>query len=82
MDSYLNATLLSIAVPEKHDQLFARARAHADSRVLAGVHYPSDLQGGQVAAAALVGALLADPRVAADFAAVRLEVRKAIMLTQ
>ncbi|AZD84276.1 putative acid phosphatase [Pseudomonas chlororaphis subsp. aureofaciens] len=82
MDSYLNATLLSIAVPEKHDELFARARAHADSRVLAGVHYPSDLQGGQIAAAALAGALLADSRIAADFAAVRQEVRKALMLAE
>lgn len=62
MDSYLNATLLSIAVPEKHGELFARAKSHADSRVLAGVHYPSDLQGGQIAAAALVAALLADSK--------------------
>ncbi|WP_048274634.1 acid phosphatase, partial [Pseudomonas aeruginosa] len=60
MDSYFKASLLSMLVPEHHDAFFARAEEHAQSRVLAGVHFPSDLEGGQTAAAALVASLLAD----------------------
>lgn len=52
MDSYFKASLLSMLVPEHHDAFFARAEEHAQSRVLAGVHFPSDLEGGQTAAAA------------------------------
>ncbi|RMS46323.1 hypothetical protein ALP65_01732 [Pseudomonas aeruginosa] len=80
MDSYFKASLLSMLVPEHHDAFFARAEEHAQSRVLAGVHFPSDLEGGQTAAAALVASLLADPAVAADFAAVREELRGALGL--
>ncbi|AWF60383.1 PAP2 superfamily protein [Pseudomonas aeruginosa] len=80
MDSYFKASLLSMLVPEHHDAFFARAEEHAQSRVLAGVHFPSDLEGGQTAAAALVASLLADPAVGADFAAVREELRGALGL--
>ena len=80
MDSYFKASLLSMLVPEHHDAFFARAEEHAQSRVLAGVHFPSDLEGGQTAAAALVASLLVDPAVAADFAAVREELRGALGL--
>ncbi|MDT4863659.1 hypothetical protein FQZ97_983770 [compost metagenome] len=78
MNAYLNATLLGMAVPAHRDALFDRAREHAGSRVIAGVHYPSDLQGGQLAATALVANLLADPQAAADFARVREEIRAAL----
>lgn len=82
MNGYLDATLLAMAVPEKRTELFARAKALAISRVIAGVHYPSDLEGGQIAAAALAARLLADPQAAADFAAVRKEIRAALNLAR
>ena len=82
MNAYLNATLLGMAVPEKRAELFDRAQEHAGSRVIAGVHYPSDLQGGQLAATALVAKLLADPQAAADFNRVREEIRAALEQTR
>ncbi|MDH4554306.1 phosphatase PAP2 family protein [Pseudomonas sp. BN417] len=82
MNAYLNATLLGMAVPEKRAELFDRAQEHAGSRVIAGVHYPSDLRGGQIAAAALVANLLSDPQAAADFALVRQEIRAAVEPTE
>ncbi len=82
MNAYLNATLLGMAVPERHAELFERAREHAGSRVIAGVHYPSDLDGGQLAAAALVANLLANPQAAADFNQVRQEIRAALEQTR
>ncbi|WP_271411369.1 acid phosphatase [Pseudomonas sp. Q1-7] len=78
MNAYLNATLLGMVLPEKRSELFERAREHADSRVIAGVHYPSDLEGGQIAAAALVASLLSDSQAAADFNRVREEIRAAL----
>ena len=49
MDSYLTAILLAQMVPEKRSALFERAASNAQSRVIAGVHYPSDLEGGKLA---------------------------------
>lgn len=78
MNGYLNATLLSMALPEKRTELFRRAQINADSRVIAGVHFPSDLEGGQISAAVLVARLLADPQAAADFESVKKEIRTAL----
>ncbi|AZD17423.1 phosphatase PAP2 family protein [Pseudomonas chlororaphis] len=78
MNGYLNATLLSMALPEKRNELFSRAQINADSRVIAGVHFPSDLEGGKISAAVLAARLLDDPRAAADFEAVKQEIRGAL----
>ncbi|AKA23112.1 acid phosphatase [Pseudomonas chlororaphis] len=80
MNGYLNATLLGMALPEKRSELFARAQINADSRVIAGVHFPSDLEGGKISAAVLVARLLDNPRAAADFEAVKQEIRGALAL--
>ena len=66
MDSYLTAILLAQMVPEKRSALFERAASNAQSRVIAGVHYPSDLEGGKLAATALAARLLANPQLQAD----------------
>ncbi|OLF52641.1 acid phosphatase [Pseudomonas chlororaphis] len=78
MNGYLNATLLSMALPEKRSELFNRAQLNADSRVIAGVHFPSDLEGGKISAAVLVARLLDDPKAAADFESVKKEIRGAL----
>lgn len=46
IDSYSKASLLGILVSEHHDVPFARAEEYAQSRVLADVHLPNDLEGG------------------------------------
>lgn len=66
MDSYLTAILLAQMVPEKRSALFERAASNAQSRVIAGVHYPSDLEGGKLAATALAARLLANPQLQAN----------------
>jgi acid phosphatase (class A) len=79
MNGYLNATLLSMVLPEKRSELFNRAQINAESRVIAGVHFPSDLEGGRVSAAVLVARLLDDPKAAADFEAVKKEIGGALV---
>ena len=55
--AYAWAAVLAEIFPEKRDELFARA-AHAGwGRVLAGVHYPTDIVAGKLLAAAVVAEL-------------------------
>jgi acid phosphatase (class A) len=74
----LMATLLADMLPEKAAQLSARGRLFGDHRVLAGVHFPSDVDAGRLCAAALAQALFMDPQFQAEFQAARSELRKAL----
>jgi len=51
------ALVLAEIYPDKRDELLARAHRAAWGRVLAGVHFPSDLIGGQLMAEAIVAEL-------------------------
>jgi len=74
------AILLSQMVPEKRDALFARASIFAESRIIAGVHYPSDVEAGWISGTVVAAALMRQPRFAGDFAAATSEVRAALAL--
>lgn len=69
------AILVGDMVPEKRPQLFERAADYAWSRVIAGMHYPNDLDGGRLAGTALVVALRDRPAFKADYEAARRELR-------
>lgn len=55
--SYVTATILSGLFPERRDALLLFARKAAWARVQGGIHYPTDLEGGRLLAAAIVEAL-------------------------
>lgn len=76
--SRLAATVLAAMLPERRDALFARAADYAESRVIAGLHFRSDILGGMNAGTAIAAVLFNDPAFAADFAAARREVRDAL----
>jgi hypothetical protein len=78
--AYGTAILLADMVPEKAAAIFARADAYAHNRVVAGVHYPTDLEGGRISASVIHNVLLHDAVFMADFAKARGEVRRAIGL--
>jgi acid phosphatase (class A) len=77
---YLTAIVLANMVPEKATALFARGREFGDNRVVLGVHFPSDIEAGRLAATALAAAMLQDPAFLKDFAAAKSELRKALGL--
>lgn len=77
---YLYAIVLAEIVPEKSAELFARGDETGDNRVIAGVHYPTDLAAGRRAAAAIAVALAANPGYQADLAAAKVELRAALGL--
>lgn len=66
--------ILAEVVPARADALLTRGREFGDSRVICGVHYPTDVEAGRVLGAATVARLHADPVFAADLAAAKAEV--------
>jgi acid phosphatase (class A) len=78
--AYTVGILLADMVPEKAAAIFARAATYGHNRVVAGVHYPTDVEGGRIAGSVIDSALFNDAAFMADFAKARAEVRHAIGL--
>ena len=74
------ALLLSMMVPEKQSELFARGWQYGEQRVLSGVAYPSDWEGGHIGATVMVTLMLQKPAFKTDFEATKAEVRKGLGL--
>jgi acid phosphatase (class A) len=74
----LAAAILSAMVPELSRLLWARAEQYAESRIVVGMHYASDLDAGRNAGAALAAVLFTRPDFQADLAAARTELRAAL----
>jgi membrane-associated phospholipid phosphatase len=69
----LYALLLSEIDPGNAAAIVARGRAFGESRVVCGVHYVSDVEGGRLTTTALVAALHSNAEFEADIAAARAE---------
>jgi acid phosphatase (class A) len=76
--SRLGAIMLAAMLPERRGALFERAADYAESRVIAGLHFRSDILAGMNAGTAIAAVLFNDPAFAADFAAARREIRDAL----
>jgi acid phosphatase (class A) len=76
MASYAFAVVLGEIFPDKKQAFLDRAAKIAQSRVDAGVHYPSDIKEGETLGKATAAAILAKPDFQADLTAVRAEVAK------
>ncbi|MGC1304984.1 MAG: phosphatase PAP2 family protein [Caulobacteraceae bacterium] len=74
--SWTVALALAEIAPDRAEQVLARARAYAESRVVCGVHYQSDIQAGRVTATAVYAALQANAAFRHDLARARLELRR------
>jgi acid phosphatase (class A) len=70
---WLYALLLAEAAPDHTAAILGRGRAFGESRVVCGVHYLSDIEGGRTLASALVAALNGSAEFAADLTAARSE---------
>lgn len=78
--AYVNAIVLAYMVPEKANTIFSRAERYAASRVVGGVHYPTDSEAGLISASVIANVLLHEPRFLKDFVQARADVRHAIGL--
>lgn len=75
------AVLLGEMVPEKRRAIFARAAIFAESRIVAGVHYPTDIEAGWISGTVIAAAFMRESRFVKDFEAARAEVRRVLHLT-
>ena len=67
------ALVLAELVPSRADAIIDRGRDFGWSRIVCGVHYPSDLSAAHVVASAAIARLHADPDFQREFAAARAE---------
>jgi acid phosphatase (class A) len=74
------AILLAAMVPEKAAAIFARGSDYAHNRVVAGVHFPTDVEAGHTAASVIDNALLHNPHFRSDFEQAKAEVRAVLDL--
>jgi len=74
----LIAILLADIVPEKKSQIFERGWVFAQHRAIGGMHYPSDLQAGRIAAALVAQRLYQDPEFRKELDSSRAEIRKVL----
>jgi len=66
--------ILAELAPDRATEILLRARAVGESRAVCGVHYPSDVEAGQLAASSLVAALHGDAGFRADMEGARAEI--------
>jgi acid phosphatase (class A) len=68
------ALVVSELAPDRTANIMSRGRDFGDSRVVCGVHFPSDIEAGRLLAGAMVARLHADPAFTADLATAKAEV--------
>jgi len=65
--------ILAELAPDRASEILGRARSIGESRVVCGVHYLSDIEGGRITGASLVAALHGDAAFRADMDKARAE---------
>jgi len=77
---YLEALTLAMIVPEKREEILARADDYAHSRLVCGVHFPADVAASKSVGYAGVAVMLQKEQYRKEFAAAKQETRKALGL--
>ncbi len=71
------ALVLAELAPDRATEILARGRAYGESRVVCGVHYPTDVAAGRTDASGVVAVLHADAAFRADMDKARAELAAA-----
>ena len=74
----LFAITLAQVLPEKKDEIFARALDYGHSRYVISVHYLSDIEASELAGAAIGNTLIHDPAVRQAIEPMKAELRAAM----
>jgi acid phosphatase (class A) len=78
--AYVMAILLADMVPEKAVPIFDRAAEYGYNRVVAGAHFPTDVEAGRISGTVIDSVFFHEPRFMTDFVRARAEVRRALGL--
>ena len=73
--------ILARMVPERRAELYARGSSFADSRVIIGAHYPTDVAAGRLIATAAMALMMANPCFEEDFAVAQTALRGSLGLS-
>jgi acid phosphatase (class A) len=76
--AYVAAIILAQMAPEKSAALFERAAIYSQNRIIAGVHFPTDIETGRISGSVIAYALLHEPRFLDDLVPAKAELRKAL----
>jgi acid phosphatase (class A) len=79
---YLLALAMIDLVPEKRDQILARAEQFAFNRLICGVHYRSDVEASKLLAYTVHAIMTQNPQYKVEMAAARAELRASLSLPQ
>ncbi len=74
--SFVVAKVLGLLIPQKAEQFELYAKKTANHRVLVGMHFPHDLNGGRQLGFLIIGGLFQNKDFLSDFAAAKLEIEK------
>ena len=77
---WLTGIVLADMIPERRDEIMARAREFGLNRVIGGAHFPSDIEAGRILAAICAVEMGNNPAFLADFAEAKREVRAGLGL--
>lgn len=78
--AYVMAIILANMVPEKATLIYDRAAEYGYNRVVAGAHFPTDVEAGRIAGTVIDSAFFHDEKFLNDFYKARAEVRQALGL--
>jgi acid phosphatase (class A) len=77
--AYEMAILLGSMIPDKRDVLFERAADFARSRIITGVHFPTDIAAGRSAGTSIAALLLQSESFMKDFVEAKAELRRVLI---
>jgi acid phosphatase (class A) len=75
---YYMGVVLAAMLPEQREAIFARTQEFAESRLVCGVHYRSDIEAGRIAGTALAAVAMTNANFQARFTEARAELRAAL----
>jgi acid phosphatase (class A) len=74
----IDAIVMAKMIPEKQREIWTRANDYAESRVIGGMHYPTDIQAGERSGTVIAAAMFEQPDFKADLEAAKTELRTAL----
>lgn len=74
----LMGIVLADMVPEKRAEIMARAWDYGHSRLVAGIHYPSDIEMGRISGSVIAVTIIRQDDFKAEFAPAKAELRAAL----
>ncbi len=77
---YLCAIILANMLPEKATALYERGHEYGTNRLVNGVHFPTDIEAGRLAATAIAAALLQSEQFRSELEVAKAELRQGLGL--